>query len=175
MKHINPLFTTIALDYLFIETLETRNADHLDYHAVSVWGVRGALAAAYEAGRRSAHPGLLEAAELVVSRWESGDLAGAVRMLDEAIAKARASRRSADLSLLDNARLDTAAPALLEALLLARTALNAAPRFRVGDSDSYKIAAIVDRAIAEAKAACCVHRPSAPQWQLSPDATESRS
>ena len=32
-------------------------------------------------------------------------------------------------------------------------ALNTAPRFRVGDTDSYKIAAIVDKAIAEADAA----------------------
>ena len=153
MKHIDPLFTAIARDYLFIETLVTRNADHLDFHEVSVRGVRDALAAAYEAGRRSALPGLLEAAELVVSRWESGDLAGAVRMLDEAIVEAKAGRRPADFGLLNNARSATAAPALLEALLLARTALNAAPRFRVGDSDSYRIAAIVDKAIAEAKAA----------------------
>jgi hypothetical protein len=46
-----------------------------------------------------------------------------------------------------NACLATAAPALLEALLLAQRALNTAPRFRVGDTDSYKIAAHVDAAI----------------------------
>ena len=46
-----------------------------------------------------------------------------------------------------------AAPTILEALRLAQTALNTAPRFRVGDTDSYKIAAIVDKAIAEADAA----------------------
>jgi hypothetical protein len=46
-----------------------------------------------------------------------------------------------------NACLATAAPAMLEALLLARRALNTAPRFRVGDTDSYKIAAQVDEAI----------------------------
>lgn len=40
-----------------------------------------------------------------------------------------------------------AAPALLDALRLAQRALNAAPRFRVGDTDSYKIAAQVDQAI----------------------------
>lgn len=50
-----------------------------------------------------------------------------------------------------NARLGAAAPNLLAALLLARQALNTAPRFRVGDTDSYKIAAIVDKAIAEAR------------------------
>jgi hypothetical protein len=32
---------------------------------------------------------LLEAAELVVARWERGDLAAAVRQLDDAIAKAK--------------------------------------------------------------------------------------
>jgi FixJ family two-component response regulator len=32
---------------------------------------------------------LLEAAELVVARWEQGDLAAAVRQLDDAIAKAK--------------------------------------------------------------------------------------
>jgi hypothetical protein len=46
-----------------------------------------------------------------------------------------------------NACLATAAPAMLEALLLAQRALNTAPRFRVGDTDSYKIATEVDEAI----------------------------
>jgi hypothetical protein len=47
----------IALDHLFIETLETRNSDHLDFHDVSVWGVKSALMAAYEAGRQAAKQG----------------------------------------------------------------------------------------------------------------------
>jgi len=38
-------------------------------------------------------------------------------------------------------------PQWLEALRLAQRALNTAPRFRVGDTDSYKIAAMVDEAI----------------------------
>jgi hypothetical protein len=46
-----------------------------------------------------------------------------------------------------NACLAAAAPGLLEALVLAQRALNTAPRFRVGDTDSYKIAAPVDKAI----------------------------
>lgn len=50
-------------------------------------------------------------------------------------------------------RLMHAAARLLEALRLALTALNAAPRFRVGDTDSYKIAAIVHKTIDEATAA----------------------
>jgi hypothetical protein len=46
-----------------------------------------------------------------------------------------------------NACLAAAAPTMLEALLSAQRALNTAPRFRVGDTDSYKIAAQVDEAI----------------------------
>jgi hypothetical protein len=38
---------------------------------------------------------------------------------------------------------------MLAAMRLALEALNTAPRFRVGDTDSYKIAAIVDRTIAD--------------------------
>jgi hypothetical protein len=49
-----------------------------------------------------------------------------------------------------NRQLITAAPEMLEALVLAQRALNTAPRFRVGDTDSYAIAAIVDTAIATA-------------------------
>lgn len=52
-----------------------------------------------------------------------------------------------------NAQLIAAAPELLEALRQAQRALNAAPRFRVDDTDSYAIAAIVDRAIHSATAA----------------------
>ena len=44
----------IALDHLFIETLETRNSDRMDFHEVSVWGVKSALMAAYEAGWQAA-------------------------------------------------------------------------------------------------------------------------
>ena len=47
----------IALDHLFIETLETRNSDRMDFHEVSVWGVKSALMAAYEAGRQAARQG----------------------------------------------------------------------------------------------------------------------
>ena len=43
----------IALDHLFIETLETRHSDRMDFHEVSVWGVKSALMAAYEAGRQA--------------------------------------------------------------------------------------------------------------------------
>lgn len=42
----------IAMDHLFIDTLCTRHSDRLDFHEVSVWGVRSALLAAYQAGVR---------------------------------------------------------------------------------------------------------------------------
>ena len=44
---------TIATDHLFIETLEMRNSDRLDFHDVSVWAVKAALQAAFEAGQQS--------------------------------------------------------------------------------------------------------------------------
>ena len=43
----------IAQNTLGIETLETRNSDHLDFHDISVWMLRAALEEAYQAGRNS--------------------------------------------------------------------------------------------------------------------------
>ena len=43
----------IAERHLFLETLETRNSDALDFHDASVWAIRSALEAAFEAGRRA--------------------------------------------------------------------------------------------------------------------------
>ena len=56
-KTLETLLQQIALDHLFIETLETRNSDRMDFHEVSVWGVKSALMAAYEAGRQAAQQG----------------------------------------------------------------------------------------------------------------------
>jgi hypothetical protein len=42
---------TLAREHLYIDTLDTRGSDSLDFHEVAVWGVRAALEAAYEAGR----------------------------------------------------------------------------------------------------------------------------
>ena len=53
-KALESLLQQIALDHLFIETLETRNSDRLDFHEVSVWGAQSALIAAYEAGLQAA-------------------------------------------------------------------------------------------------------------------------
>ena len=40
----------IARRHLHLVTLEARNSDSLDFHDVSVWSVRSALAEAYKAG-----------------------------------------------------------------------------------------------------------------------------
>lgn len=53
-KAIETLLQRIALDHLFIETLATRHSDRLDFHDVSVWSIKSALLAAYEAGRQAA-------------------------------------------------------------------------------------------------------------------------
>jgi hypothetical protein len=47
----------IALDHLFVATLETRSSDSLDFHDLSVWSIKTALQAAFEAGRNSAATG----------------------------------------------------------------------------------------------------------------------
>ena len=49
------LFAAIAKEHLRIEMLETRRSDSLDFHEVSVWGVRDALEAAYKAGANAKH------------------------------------------------------------------------------------------------------------------------
>jgi hypothetical protein len=43
----------IAKKELFIETLETQNSDSLDFHEISVWGIKAALEAAFNAGKQS--------------------------------------------------------------------------------------------------------------------------
>jgi len=44
----------IAQTKLDVPTLRERKSDGLDFHEVSVWGLKRALAAAYEAGREDA-------------------------------------------------------------------------------------------------------------------------
>ena len=48
------LILEIAQRRFFLETLETRNSDRLDFHDVAVWAIRDALAEAHEAERRAA-------------------------------------------------------------------------------------------------------------------------
>ena len=47
----------IARNILEIETLAERKRDALDFHEVSVWGLRDALLAAYELGLAAAKKG----------------------------------------------------------------------------------------------------------------------
>lgn len=47
------LLREIAMKHFFIDTLETRNSDSLDFHDVAVWAIRSALEAAYAAGQAS--------------------------------------------------------------------------------------------------------------------------
>jgi hypothetical protein len=53
----NTLLQRIAAQYLELETLETRNADDLDFHDLAVWAIREALEAAYQAGVEAAAQG----------------------------------------------------------------------------------------------------------------------
>ncbi|MBX7104266.1 MAG: hypothetical protein K1X57_09295 [Gemmataceae bacterium] len=54
MKHIDTILTDIAVKHLRIPTLAERHSDSLDFHCVSVWGIRDALRAAFDAGATSA-------------------------------------------------------------------------------------------------------------------------
>jgi hypothetical protein len=49
------LLSKIALEHCSVETLQTRRSDQLDFHEVSVWVLKSALQAAYEAGVASAN------------------------------------------------------------------------------------------------------------------------
>lgn len=53
-NNTDQLFLDIAKEYFFIETLDERKSDSLDFHEVSVWGIKDALSAAYEAGKKAA-------------------------------------------------------------------------------------------------------------------------
>ena len=44
------LMLEIAKRHFFVETLDTRNSDGLDFHDVAVWSIRAALIEAYAAG-----------------------------------------------------------------------------------------------------------------------------
>ena len=63
MNHLDRLLTAIAAEHLGITTLETRRRDALDFHEVSVFGIKRALTAAYQAGTqpRAAAPSCHEA------------------------------------------------------------------------------------------------------------------
>ena len=48
------LLQEIAAKHFFLETLETRNSDSLDFHEVAVWSIRSALEEAFAAGQAAA-------------------------------------------------------------------------------------------------------------------------
>jgi len=52
-KTLERLLNQIAAEHLYIDTLATRNSDSLDFHEVSVWGLKEALQAAFTAGQQS--------------------------------------------------------------------------------------------------------------------------
>lgn len=50
MINLVTILTAIAQEQLGIPTLDVRNSDSLDFHEVSVWSVKAALTAAFNAG-----------------------------------------------------------------------------------------------------------------------------
>jgi hypothetical protein len=50
MNQIECILTLIAKQNFFIDTLETRSSDRLDFHDVAVWQIKNALEAAFLAG-----------------------------------------------------------------------------------------------------------------------------
>ena len=67
-QQLDKLLAQIALDHLFIETLQTRNSDRLDFHDVSVWAVQSALMAAYQAGLAAGQSIAAKAADQVTQQ-----------------------------------------------------------------------------------------------------------
>ena len=51
-RFLHKKLAEIARQHLRIETLDTCGSDRLDFHDVSVWGVKAALQAAYNLGRK---------------------------------------------------------------------------------------------------------------------------
>jgi hypothetical protein len=52
-RALDQLLERIARQHLSIETLQTQRSDQLDFHDVSVWSVKSALQAAFEAGKQA--------------------------------------------------------------------------------------------------------------------------
>jgi len=53
-KRMDATLAKIAKDSLYIETMETRSSDELDFHDLAVWRIKAALEAAYKAGAEAA-------------------------------------------------------------------------------------------------------------------------
>ena len=67
-QQLDQLLARIAQEHLFIETLETRNHDRLDFHDVGVWCVKSALVAAYQAGLAAGQSTALKTADQPTSQ-----------------------------------------------------------------------------------------------------------
>ena len=67
-QQLDQLLARIAQEHLFIETLETRNHDRLDFHDVGVWCVKSALMAAYQAGLAAGQNATAKAADQPTSQ-----------------------------------------------------------------------------------------------------------
>lgn len=52
-KSVEKILEKIAKDILFVETLETRNSDGLDFYDISVWGLKRILLQAYKLGQQN--------------------------------------------------------------------------------------------------------------------------
>lgn len=50
---MDAIIKSIAEKHLFLETLETRKSDGLDFSDQAVWQIKAALEAAYKAGKAS--------------------------------------------------------------------------------------------------------------------------
>lgn len=92
MSTTNDLFTNIVREHLGIETLEVRNRDSLDFHDVSVAGVRRALEAAYAAGRAAERTSAKRKVARATGRFRPG-MRVRIPPLDE---HARVSRVASD-------------------------------------------------------------------------------
>ncbi len=56
MHHLDQILTGIASEYLGITSLESQRFDQLDFHDLSVWQIKGALRAAFDAGAKALRP-----------------------------------------------------------------------------------------------------------------------
>jgi len=52
-RALDQLLEHIARQHLSIATLQTQRSDQLDFHDVSVWSIKSALQAAFEAGKQA--------------------------------------------------------------------------------------------------------------------------
>jgi hypothetical protein len=82
-----------------IETLEARRSDSLDFHDVSVWGVRAAIEAAYKAGANAERSSFRRSTLPVLENFieKAGDLYAAIDgVTDEFRDELRAMTRASD-------------------------------------------------------------------------------